>query len=168
MSVSPARLTAFFKTRTLGSPNAAIGFVLWRLVHRFQREINRVLAGVNLTHLQFTVLALVAWTNRTGQPVSQAELSRAGDIEPMQVSQILTVLERKGYVVRRPGQSHPRAKSAEITPAGLDTLRKAMTLAVDVQGRLFGKQGAPGSPLLDMLLALEAASLPRPVSGVIP
>ncbi|MBB2926595.1 MarR family winged helix-turn-helix transcriptional regulator [Paraburkholderia silvatlantica] len=154
MRVNPEVLKDFFESRTLGSPDAAIGFVLWRLVHRFQREMNRALDEANLTHLQFTTLALVAWSNRSGEPVSQAELSRAAEIEPMQMSQMMNVLEAKGFIVRHAGKPHPRAKSASITPAGLDALESAMAIAIDVQKRVFGKSGSPGGDLLTIVQAL--------------
>jgi DNA-binding MarR family transcriptional regulator len=155
MAVDPQRLKAFFAEETLGSPDKAVGFVLWRLVHRFQREMNRALDAVNLTHLQFTTLALVAWSNQSGDPVSQAKLSRAAEVEPMQISKMMNTLEAKGYIVRDGGKPHPRAKSASITAAGLDVLRRGMPLAITIQESMFGKSGTPGGDLLRMLQTID-------------
>lgn len=46
-------ISEFFKTASLGAPENAIGFVLWRVVNRYLREIDRALAaaGLDLTHL---------------------------------------------------------------------------------------------------------------------
>jgi DNA-binding MarR family transcriptional regulator len=153
MAVRPDDLDAFFATTTLGSPDAAVGFVLWRLVHRFQREMNRDLAPLDLTHLQFTVLALVAWSNRDGKVVTQAELARSYDIEPMQVSQMMKVLEAKTLIIRRSPKAGTRLKCAEITPKGLALLAEAMPIAVDLQRRMFGPAGQPGGKLLKRLKA---------------
>src|ERR1700741_696908 len=53
------------------------------------RETDHELADFNLTHLQFQTLALAAWLGRSGEPVTQAQLSRAGDVAPMQVSHMM-------------------------------------------------------------------------------
>jgi DNA-binding MarR family transcriptional regulator len=151
MAIHRDDLDEFFTTTTLGSPDAAVGFVLWRLVHRFQREMNRELTPLDLTHLQFTVLALVAWSNRNGT-ATQAKLARDYDVEPMQMSQMMKVLEAKGLILRRAPDINQRLKCAEITAKGLNVLGKAMPIAVDIQRRMFGAEGQPGGKLHKMLL----------------
>jgi len=152
--IDPRKLQKFFEQKTLGSPNAAIGFVLWRVVHRFQRDIDRALLPLDLTHLQFTILALLAWSNRSGEPVTQAELARSADIEPMQISQVLKALEMKGLIERRASASNARAKVSDITEAGLAALGKAMPIAIESQRRMFGEHGLPRGKLLRMLLEI--------------
>ena len=156
MSVDVEALEGFFSARTLGAPDAAIGFVLWRLVHRFQREMDRGLAGLNLTHLQFTTLALVAWNNRMGAAASQAKLARSAEIEPMQMSQVLTALEAKQLISRQTSDKNARAKLTQITPSGLQRLDAAMPVAIEIQQRIFGDDGAPGGKLLELLGAIKA------------
>ena len=145
-----------FATASLGAPENAIGFVLWRLVHRYQREIDRALTAVDLTHLQFTILTLAAWLGRFGEAVSQADLARFGDVQPMQVSHMLKTLEEKGMVDRPRSQSDVRAKRIVVTSSGLATLRRALPIAIDVQRRLFGVEGSPGGSLLDALIRLDS------------
>ena len=84
-----------FENVSLGAPENAVGFVMWRIVARYQREIDRALAPDNLTNLQFITLALVGWFGREGTPVTQIELARLAGIHPMQVSQTLKALETK-------------------------------------------------------------------------
>lgn len=146
-----------FESVTLGAPEHAVGFVMWRVVHRYQREIDRALAPLDLTHLQFTTLALVAWLGRDGTSATQAELARFGDIHPMQVSHMLRTLEEKGFVERERGETDSRTKRIAITTPGLATLRRAMPVAIEVQQRLFGEAGRPGGPLLDLLLRIDGA-----------
>jgi DNA-binding MarR family transcriptional regulator len=153
MKIASDELKSFFETNTLRSPDAAIGFVLWRLVHRFQREMNRQLAALDLTHLQFTALALIGWSNRTGTPETQAELARSFDIEPMQMSQIVRMLEAKGLIVRKAPSAASRLRHAEITRKGLAALAKAMPIALDIQNKMFGAPGRPGGKLHQALLA---------------
>ena len=153
--MEPSRddIAAMFDSVSLGAPENAVGFVLWRMTHRFQRGVEQALRPLDLTHLQFTVLALAAWMSREGRVVVQAELARFGDIHPMQVSLVLKALERKGMVRRAKAQG--AAKAVTITHQGLQSLREALPLTRAVQQKLFGDEGLPGGSLLDQLLRVE-------------
>jgi DNA-binding MarR family transcriptional regulator len=155
MSKKTRDLTDLFETVSLGAPEHAVGFVLWRIVHRYQREIDRALATVDLTHLQFTILTLAAWLSRSGEAATQSELARFGEIHPMQVSLMLKALEEKGMIARLPSASNVRAKQIELTSAGVTALRRALPIAIEVQRRLFGEDGRPGGKLLIALLRLD-------------
>ena len=158
MATDPQTLVELFANESLGAPENAVGFVLWQVVHRYVREIDRALAPVDLTHLQFTVLAMAAWMARAGDPVTQVALARLGDVHPMQVSQVLKALEAKGMVSRERSVADTRAKRIEVTELGVASLRHAMPLAIAVQERLFGEAGAPGGSLLTALLHSHARS----------
>ena len=155
MSRQTRDLTNLFETVSLGAPENAVGFVLWRIVHRYQREIDRALASVDLTHLQFTILTLAAWLSRSGAPATQSELARFGEIHPMQVSLMLRALEEKGMIARPPSASNVRAKCVEVTSVGVTVLRNALPIAIEVQRRLFGEEGSQGGKLLTALLRLD-------------
>lgn len=160
MGTDARALDDLFATASLGAPENAVGFVLWRVVHRYVREIDRALAPLDLTHLQFTTLTLAAWLSRSGHPVTQGELARFGDIHPMQVSLMLKALEGKAMVTRLRSRSDVRAKHVELTQAGLETLHRALPIAIDVQQRLFGAQGRPGGALLASLQQVEHDRFP--------
>lgn len=155
MQTYARRVTELFANESLGAPENAVGFVLWRVVHRYQREVDRVLLPFELTHLQFTILTLAAWLGREGLAVSQAELARLGDIHPMQVSHMLKTLETKAMIVRTRSASDPRAKCIEATTTGLAALRKALPAVIAVQRVLFGLEGLPGGSFLEALLKLD-------------
>ncbi len=156
MGYDPTAISELFATASLGSPDNAVGFVLWRVVHRYIREIDRALASaaLDLTHLQFETLVQSAWLGRTGVAATQAELSRFGDIQPMQVSHMLKTLEGKGLVARTRGPTDIRTKRVELTPAGVEVLRRALPVVIEVQRQLFGAAGSPGGSLLNSLLQL--------------
>ena len=155
MRSDAAVLADLFAANSLGAPENAIGFVLWRLAHRFQREADRVLAPLDLTHLQFTTLTMAGWLSRSGKPVPQAEIARFCGIHPMQVSLMLKALEAKGLIARERDPAHVRAKRVAITPAGAAALRRALPRMVQLQRRLFGEEGLPGGRVLVELLELE-------------
>jgi MarR family transcriptional regulator, organic hydroperoxide resistance regulator len=133
--------TELFATKTLGSPERAVGFVLWRVLHAYVRAAERALAPFDLTHLQFQTLALAAWLGRTGADVSQSQLAKAGDIGAMQVSHMMKTLEAKGWIIRSRNASDVRAKSLTVTAAGVAVLRKAFPVMVELQHDMFGEDG---------------------------
>ena len=159
MSNNTRTLTDLFETVSLGAPENAVGFVLWRVVHRYQREADRALATFDLTNLQFMTLALAAWLGREGDAVTQADIARAGDIQPMQVSHMLKTLESKGLITRLRSTSDVRAKRIEVTAAGLAALRRAFPAMIAVQRRLFGADGGLGGHLLTTLLRLDSQQI---------
>lgn len=148
-------ITAMFEDVSLGAPERAVGFVMWRIVHRYQREVDQALRPFELTHLQFVVLTLVAWQARSGETVTQAALARFGDIHPMQLSNVLKVLEQKNAIVRTRAPLNALAKHVEITSAGISSLHSALPIVTKIQARLFGDEGRPGGSLLNALVSID-------------
>jgi DNA-binding MarR family transcriptional regulator len=161
MKTGSEAIQAMFDEATLGAPENAVGFVMWRIVARYQREVDRTLAPLQLTNLQFITLALVAWFGRAETPVTQIELARSAGIHPMQVSQTMKALESKKMISRRHTESDTRAKRVEVTGTGFRALRQAFPKVVAVQRRLFGKAGLPGGSLLKELLQVDRSLLDR-------
>ena len=146
-----------FQSVSLGAPENAVGFVLWRVMVRYQREIDRALEPIDLTNLQFVTLALAAWFGRSGDTVTQAELARAGGIHPMQLSLMLKTLESKTFIVRERNALDVRSKNVAVSRKGLAALRRAFPKVIAVQQRLFGDEGRPGGALLASLLRVDSA-----------
>jgi DNA-binding MarR family transcriptional regulator len=73
----------------------------------------------------------------------------------MQVSTILKVLEDKQMVTRAGAPKHGLAKVVEMTGVGLEAVRTALPLVIEVQRELFGDAGLPGGALLEALLAVD-------------
>ena len=153
MASGPTAIDDLFATASLGSPDKAVGFVLWRVVHRYQREVDRALAPVTLTHLQFTTLAMTAWLAKAGRSPTQPELAEASGIHPMQISLMLKALEAKRLVHRTRNPADVRSKLVTPTGQGIDILRQALPLAISVQRAMFGRAE---TALLSMLLAIES------------
>jgi DNA-binding MarR family transcriptional regulator len=155
MTIDPDELRHLYATDSLGSPDHAVGFVLWRVVHRYQRAAERVLKPHGLTHLQFTTLAMVGWMCRSAEAATQAELAREADIHPMQISLMLKALETKGLIQRPRSSQDTRTRRVELTAAGLDALRTAFPIIIALQKTMFGAAGAPGGALLRALRDVE-------------
>ncbi len=146
-------LQALFETASLGSPDKAVGFVLWRVMHRYQREIDRALLPLSLTHLQFTTLAMTAWLAKADGSAAQLTVADASGIQPMQLSHMFKALEAKALVERVRDPSDIRSKLVAPTPAGIEALREAFPVVIQIQKAIFGDLG---DSLLSTLLSIEA------------
>jgi MarR family transcriptional regulator, organic hydroperoxide resistance regulator len=155
MSASSAAIEEMFATASLGAPERAVGFVLWRVLHRYVREADRALSAFDMTHLQFQTLALAAWLSRGGETVTQSRIAQAGDVGPMQISHMMATLESKGWVRRSRSAADVRAKNVAVTDAGIEVLRRALPVMIDVQLRVFGASGSPGGALMEELLRID-------------
>ena len=160
MATDTDAIRALYAEISLGGPDQAVGFVLWRVMHRYQRAVERALQPHDLTHLQFTTLAIVGWMCRTDAPATQVELAREADIHPMQVSLMLKALEAKRMVVRPPSSADLRARSVAITQSGLEALRQAFPVVIALQQRMFEEAGAPGGTLHRALRKVEKRDAP--------
>ena len=163
MQKNAAAIRKVFQTVSLGAPEKAVGFVLWRVVHRYMREVDRALIPLDLTHLQFMTLALAAWLGKNGDSVTQSDVAKHGEMHPMQVSLMLKALEKKGLILRTRNDADVRAKYLELTSEGVVVLRRALPPVVEVQKKLFGSLAHVEGDFLKALLRLEAASGPEPV-----
>ena len=148
MTIKHTSIRRTFESVSLGEPDRAIGFVLWKIFHQYQREVDRALGPLDLTHLQFTTLTLTAWLAQDGDAVTLTALVRHSEIHKVQLSQMLKALEQKGMVSRATSKTDVRAKDITVTEAGLTSMRRALPVAIEVQKRLFGEAGMPGGSLL--------------------
>ena len=83
---------------TIG-PGASPGFLLWRTTLNWQRAMATTLKPLDLTHVQFVLLASVWWLAGqaklgAGLP-SQREVADHAGTDVMMTSQVLRTLERQ-------------------------------------------------------------------------
>jgi DNA-binding MarR family transcriptional regulator len=153
MPVDAQALAQLFARAPFPHPTDAPGFLLWRVAHRYQRDIDRACAPVDLTHLQFITLLLSGWLGRTGAVVTQAELATTSGIHPMQLSQVLKTLEQKALVTRPRSPADSRRKEVQLTAAGVQALAQAIPLAEAAQRQFFDRV-ADQQPLHALLQAI--------------
>jgi MarR family transcriptional regulator, organic hydroperoxide resistance regulator len=100
------------------------GLTLWRVTNAWQRRIRAALSPHDLTHVQFVLLASLAWMDRS-QPVTQRDLAAHAGTDVMMTSQVLRTLEAKGLVTREPHPTDGRAFTVAPTPTALDLANRA-------------------------------------------
>lgn len=151
---SPARRKNVSRTV---APQATIGFRLWHVHHHWLRFFDHRLAGLNLTHLQFVLLAACEHLSSAGQVPSQSQLASFTAFDKMMVSKALRLLEAKHYLKRRRHPDDPRAKRIDLTPQGSRVLQRAKTIAGKALDEFFGVLGMRQRALSDLLQELLAA-----------
>jgi len=123
-------------TFSVDKPEDSSGFLLWQVTNLWQREIKKALEKYDLTHSQFVLMASIHWLVMNSQEVAQIVLSAHTKIDPMTTSTVLRTLQQKGFVQRREHHTDTRAKTVELTPAGINTIKEAV-IAVEAFDREF-------------------------------
>jgi DNA-binding MarR family transcriptional regulator len=115
----------------LGGRDAAVaeGFSRWRAAMRWQRELDKVLAPLELTHTQYLVLWATAGAQRaTRDGLVQRAIADAAGLDQATTSQIVRKLERRGLLDRGPISGDRRAWRVIVSTSGTQLLRRATPL----------------------------------------
>ena len=122
------------------------GFLLWQLTNLWQQAIHAVLSPFGITHVQFVLLASLAWLEKSGGAVSQVALARHAHTDVMMTSQVLRVLEAKGLLRREANPSDSRARRMVLTEAGHRIVGQTVPAVEAADGQFFGKLDAESEP----------------------
>jgi DNA-binding MarR family transcriptional regulator len=137
-------------------PGESPGFLLWHATLRWQRAIADALAPLDLTHVQFVLLACAWWLNHQGSRPSQVELATFAGTDVKMTSQVVRSLERKGLIERRPDAADARALRLHVTPRGARLAPRAIDAVESVDATFFS--GVRDTEALRFLRALTTAS----------
>jgi DNA-binding MarR family transcriptional regulator len=107
-------------------PDASPGFLLWQVTLRWQREVTAALAPLDLTHVQFVLLATTWWMNTHGEDPNQHTLAGRAGTDVKMTSQVLRRLEDKGLIGREVDRADTRAKRLRVTEHGAELARSAI------------------------------------------
>ncbi|HZU57508.1 MAG TPA: MarR family transcriptional regulator [Actinocrinis sp.] len=99
-------------------PAESPGFLLWHATLRWQRAVTAALAPLDLTHVQFVLLACAWWAGRQGEPPNQLALAGQAGTDVKMTSSVLAALESKGLIVRETDPRDTRAKRVAVTERG--------------------------------------------------
>ncbi len=134
-------------------PEQSPGFLLWHVTLRWQREIAAALAPLNLTHVQFVLLAAAWWLNARGEDPNQLGLARQSGTDVKMTSEVLRKLEAKGLIVRTVDAADTRARRLRVTSDGADLAVRAIAVVEAVDAAFFQAAADPAA-LLAMLRSL--------------
>jgi DNA-binding MarR family transcriptional regulator len=108
------------------NPEHSLGFLLWHVTLRWQRDIAAALAPLGLTHMQFALLATTWWLNSPGEHPNQLTLARQAGTDVKMTSQMLRTPEAKCLIRRQTDPADTRAKRLRVTSRGADPAQQAI------------------------------------------
>lgn len=124
-------------TRFAAGPAESPGFLLWHLTLRWQRAILAALAPLELTHVQFVLLACTYWLTEQGQTPNQQQVATQAGTDVKMTSQVLRRLEGRALIERRTDGRDTRAKTLSVTRAGRALAIRAITVVEDADEAFF-------------------------------
>ncbi|MDQ2815110.1 MAG: MarR family winged helix-turn-helix transcriptional regulator [Actinomycetota bacterium] len=134
-------------------PEQSPGFLLWHATLRWQRMIAAALAPLDLTHVQFVLLATAWWLNSRGEDPNQLNLARQAGTDVKMTSEVLRKLEAKGLIVRTVDAADTRAKILRVTDRGAERAIQAVAVVEAADAAFFSAAADPAA-LLAMLRPL--------------
>jgi DNA-binding MarR family transcriptional regulator len=138
-------------------PNDSPGYLLWHATLRWQRGIAHALAPLDLTHVQFVLLACTWWLNEQGARPSQIAVAAQAGIDIKMTSQVLRSLERKGLITREIDSADTRARRVLVTRKGARLAPRAIAVVEQVDANFFADV-----PAADALRLLRRLAQPPP------
>ena len=119
------------------NPDDSPGFLLWHVTLRWQRDIAAALAPLDLTHVQFVLLATAWWLNSHGEDPNQLTLARQAGTDVKMTSQVLRKLETKGLIRRDVDTADTRAKRLRVTGRGAELAVQALAVVESADTKFF-------------------------------
>jgi DNA-binding MarR family transcriptional regulator len=143
-------------------PSESPGFLLWHATLRWQREVAAVLAPLDLTHVQFVLLASTWWLNSHDQRPNQTTLAAHAGTDVKMTSQVIRSLERNGLVEREVDPADTRARRIRVTRRGARLAPRAIAIVEKFDADFFAE--VPSEAALEVLspLARRDRSTPAP------
>jgi DNA-binding MarR family transcriptional regulator len=133
-------------------PSQSPGFLLWHATLRWQREIAAALAPLDLTHVQFVLLASTWWLNQRGERPNQIALAAQAGTDVKMTSQVVRGLERKGLLEREIDPADTRARRLTVTRRGSRLAPRAIEAVERADAEFFAE--VPRKSALDLLARL--------------
>jgi DNA-binding MarR family transcriptional regulator len=118
-------------------PNDSPGFLLWHATLRWQRGIGQALAPLDLTHVQFVLLACTWWLNEQGERPTQIALAAQAGTDIKMTSQVVRSLERKRLIEREVDATDTRARRLRVTKRGAELAPHAIAVVEQVDAEFF-------------------------------
>ena len=139
-------------TRFAEGPAQSPGFLLWRLTLAWQRAVTAALAPLDLTHVQFVLLASAWWLTEQGTVPHQQDLATHAGTDARMTSEVVRKLADKGLLVREVDPNDTRARRLRPTPAGVALATRAIQAVEDVDATFFAAESDTLVPVLQRLI----------------
>jgi DNA-binding MarR family transcriptional regulator len=130
-------------------------YQLWLATNAWQRLVRKALHPLNLTHVQFLILASTdLLAGNECQCVTQADIVRFAALDENMTSQVVRNMVKAGLIERSAHPTDRRARQLRLTALGAELAAKALIEVRKVSAEFFSPLGSRGEELADMLRSL--------------
>jgi DNA-binding MarR family transcriptional regulator len=118
-------------------PENSPGFLLWKLTNLWQSRIRKALKSLNLTHVQFVLLANIVYVDGQGKQLTAAQLSRFTKVDKVMVSDVVKTLCSKGLIIKKKDARDSRMSYLLPTSDGQSLAQKAIQVVENTDHHFF-------------------------------
>lgn len=117
-----------------GSP----GFLFWKAFNNWSRKIRVELEKLDLTQVQYSILAATSYLSSAEAHVSQQDVANQLSMDKMMVSDVVKTLEKKKLITRRQNPNDGRSFSLHLTSEASQRMKLAVPVVEATDERFFG------------------------------
>lgn len=121
--------------------SSSTGLMFLRTYNRWHSEIKKQLKKIDITHPQFVVLTTIGYLIQEKAEITQVMIANLAGMDVMSLSQILVLLEKKGYIERRQHSKDTRANAIFLTPCGREKMIASLPIVEKIDELFFGSLG---------------------------
>ncbi len=114
--------------------HARLTYLVKQLERAIRISMDEITRDFGLTTIQYTAISVLA----RNPGMSSAQLARRSFVSPQACSEIITVLEAKGWVKRTASSENRRMLHIEVTKLGRNVLRKCDQRMDEFEEIIFG------------------------------
>ena len=161
-------------TAQLGSGEAntvpRVGYLVYRVERRLRARLDEALRLIGVSTPEYVTLSLL----RERDGLSCAQLARWALVTPQAMNLVISALERRKLIRRRPDPKHRRVLRASVTAKGLETLARCDRSVDRIEADMLGDLPPETVEVVREALGVFAHSLhvtnpsprPRPLGGI--
>jgi len=123
----------------MNNPLKSLWYNLWVSTQSRQRNINRILKPYGVTHAQYIVMSYLLWAEDeiSLSSLSQNRLAQLLSLDPMMISNILSLLEKKWLIKRKKSDHGLQTTGLALTKSGRSIIEEVSWEIEDFEEELF-------------------------------
>ena len=124
-------------TMEIKKPDEQLGYLLTQVSFLKQRIINSALKVLDITYIQFIILAGTLELGENNGIVTQQDISQHRRLDKAMVSNVVKVLIEKGLMIRHTHPVDKRAYTLLLTTTGIEKAVKGKEIALQIDETFF-------------------------------
>ena len=136
---------------------ASPGFMLWQTYLLWKRKLDRLLGQYNITHVQFVILANLAFLESKKIETNQNNLAKMSKCDVSMTSQVVRSLVKKGLVSRVQKEGDERSKFVALTAEGTKLVQVTVKNVEATDSQFFSHLKDKQKSFLECLVTIVTA-----------